>query len=243
MKRLLLSILAALAITVPAVAADVVSPIKAPAVAPLPYAFTGSGPYFGIYAEGGGGPVTASVPGVATASLTTTTAALGFTVGYAYKFGNGLLGTIEADVCAKNFNGANAGFSLAGPLCLEQSAMIYAPTDQVMNALSFLSIPNIFANLTAIVVPPGSTVKNSYLGVGAGAYWNDMTVAFNGVGANKVWSVNPELVVAKMDLLTNNTMLKSFLKLDLESQTALFGAKQATEQKGIGVRAGLAFNF
>jgi hypothetical protein len=242
---MLLAITAGLAISTVAFAGDVAAPAAPifPIKAAQPYQFNGSGPFFGIYTEAGGGPVNANVPGVATASLTTTSAAIGATVGYAHKFANGLVGTVEADVCAKNFNGANAGFSLAGPLCMEQRAMIFAPTDQVANAISFLNIPNPFANLANIVVPNGATVKSSYLGFGGGAYWNDMTIAYQGVGANKVWSVNPELVVMKMDLLTTNTMLRTFAKVDLESQTTVFGAHQSAAKTGVGGRAGLGWAF
>jgi hypothetical protein len=241
MKKLLL--LAVLALPIPAIAADL--PVKAP-VAPSLYSFNGSGLFVGAYTEYGGSPVTAQVPGVAQASLTSTSAAIGATVGYAYRFSNGLLGTVEADICAKNFNGANAGFSLTGPICLEQRAMVFAPTAQILNLFSFLSIPNVFSNLTNIAIPPNAVVTNSYLGFGAGAYWNDMTVAFHGVGSNKVWSVNPELVLMKMDLVTIGTtraMLRSFGKVDLESQTVLFGANQSSAKTGVGGRLGLAFDF
>jgi hypothetical protein len=247
MFKLRYSVLAAAAalslLALPARAADIA--VKAPA---SPFGFSGSGPFFGIYAEGGGGPVTASVPGVASASLTTTTGAIGLTVGYAHRFANGLLGTVEADACAKNFNGANAGFSAAGPVCLEQRVMLFAPTDAIMNLFSFVNIPNPFNNLTAIVTPPGSTVKNSMLGIGGGAYWNDMTIAYQGVGANKVWSVNPELVIMKQDLITNTSgsfslLARSFLKVDIQSQTMLFGAGQATARNGVGVRLGLGADF
>jgi hypothetical protein len=242
-NRFLILLFAAAVLSAPARAADVA--VKAP---PQPFGFTGSGPFFGIYAEGGGGPVTASVPGIPSASLTTTTGAIGLTVGYAHRFSNGLLGTIESDACAKNFNGSNQGFALAGPVCLEQRAMIFAPTDAIMNLFSFVNIPNPFNNLTAIVTPPGSTVKNSMLGIGGGAYWNDMTIAYQGAGANKVWSVNPELVIMKQDLMTNSTgsfslLARSFLKVDLESQTLLFGARQVTSRNGVGVRLGLGAGF
>ncbi len=240
MKRLLiaLSLLPSIAF-----AADLST--KAPVLA-SPYSFNGSGLFVGAYTEYGGSPVTAQVPGVAQASLTSTSAAIGVTVGYAHRFNNSLIGTIEADICAKNFNGANAGFSLTGPICLEQRAMIFAPTAQILNLFSFLSIPNVFSNLTNIVIPQGAVVTNSYLGFGAGAYWNDMTVAFNGAGSGKVWAVNPELVLMKMDLVTIGTtraMLRSFGKVDLESQTVLFGANQASAKTGVGGRLGLAFDF
>ncbi len=247
MKKFLLAAVAALLSTA-AVAADLPGVItKAPPL-PSPYAFATGGPFFGLYTEGGGGPVTASVPGVAPASLTTTTAAIGVTVGWSHKFSNGLLGTIEADACAKNFNGANAGFSAAGPVCLAQRVMVFAPTDQVLNLLTFANVPNIFGSLANIVAPPGSTVKNSWLGVGFEAYWNDMTIAYQGVGANKVWAVNPALVLMKQDLISNSSgsvafLGRTFLKVDFESQTVLFGAHQATEQKGVGARIGVGADF
>lgn len=249
MRTMTLALITGLAVTSAAFAADI--PVKAtPAAAPAasPFGFSGSGPFFGIYSEGGGGPVTASVPGVASASLTTTTAAVGLTVGYAHKFSNGLLGTIEADACAKNFNGANAGFSLSGPVCLAQRAMIFAPTDAIMNLFSFVNIPNPFSNLAAIVSPPGSVVRNSMLGIGGEAYWNDMTVAYQGAGANKVWAVNPALVIMKQDLVTNSSgsfslLLRSFIKADFESQTVLFGAHQAAARSGVGARLGIGAAF
>lgn len=244
MKKLLATTMLAALIAAPALAADLST--KAPIAPTSPYSFNGSGFFVGAYTEYGGSPVTAQVPGVAQASLTSTSAAIGATVGWAHKFNNGLIGTLEADVCAKNFNGSNAGFSLAGPICLEQRGMIFAPTSQILNLFSFLSIPNVFSNLTNIVIPQGAVVTNSYLGVGAGAYWNDMTVAFNGAGAGKVWSVNPELVIMKMDLVTIGTtraMLRSFGKIDLEGQTVLFGANQASSKTGVGGRVGLGFDF
>lgn len=246
MKKFLIAAVAALFSTA-TIAADLPPQItKAPISSP--YGFATGGPFFGLYTEGGGGPVTASVPGVAPASLTTTSAAIGVTIGWSHKFANGVLGTIEADACAKNFNGANAGFSVAGPVCLAQRVMVFAPTDQILNLLTFANVPNIFSNLAAIVAPPGSTVKNSWLGIGAEAYWNDMTVAYLGAGSNKVWAVNPALVLMKQDLISNSSgsvafIGRTFMKVDFESQTVLFGAQQAKAQNGVGVRVGLGAEY
>ena|ERR1700756_3870148 len=244
MKRLVLAAAAALLSTA-AIAADL--PVKAPSI-PSPYAFAAGGPFFGLFTEAGGGPVTASIPGVATASLTTNSAAIGVTVGWSHKFSNGLLGTIEADACAKNFNGANAGFSAAGPVCLAQRVMVFAPTDQVLSLLTFANVPNIFSNIAAIVAPPGSTVKNSWLGIGGEVYWNDMTIAYQGAGSNKVWSVNPALVLMKQDLISNTSgsvafLGRTFVKVDFESQTVLFGANQARAQSGVGARIGIGAEY
>lgn len=237
-----------LALAVPAIAADNL-PTKAPAPA---YQSLPLGTFYaGAYTEGGGGPVTANIPGVNPASLTTTTAALGLAVGYAFKSSaaSQVSYRVESDVCFKNFNGMNQGFSVAGPLCLEQSFMVFAPAATILAAINFLNLPNPFGNLAAIVLPPGSTVTSTQLGFGGGAYWNDMTVAFLGAGSNKVWSVNPEIKFAIEDAVTTaanaKIMLQSFAKIDFESQTLLFGspAKQLAAQHGVGGRAGIAFNF
>ena len=240
MKKYLFAVMAAL-IALPAIAADNF-PTKATAA---PAWLPTSGFYAGLYTEGGGGPVTATVPGVNPASLTTTTAAIGAAVGYAFKSTptSPFTYQVEADVCAKNFNGQNAGFAVASPLCLEQSFMVFAPASYIMTAINFLNLPNPFGQLAAIVVPPGQTVTSTQLGIGGGAYWNDMTVAFLGVGSNKVWSVNPELKIAIQDTLSNKVVLQSFLKIDFESETILFGTHATSAQKGVGARAGLAVNF
>jgi hypothetical protein len=249
MKKAILALAAASLLSGQAWGADLA--VKAPPF--QTYAYNGSGFFAGIYSEGGGGPVTATVPGVNSASLTTTTAAIGATVGYAFKgaANSPFTYTVEGDVCAKNFNGANAGFSLTGPLCAEARVMVFAPSTLVQQALSFLTLPNLFGNLASIVVPQGPagspvvTVTNSQWGIGGGAYFNDMTVAFNGVGAGKVWSVNPEAVFMIQDTLSNKAILRSFLKIDFESQTLLFGAgpNATVATKGIGARAGLSYLF
>jgi hypothetical protein len=234
-------LLAALLLASPAMAADL--PVKAPVAAATPYSFSNGGFFVGLYTEGGGSSVSATVPGVATASLTTTTAAFGVTVGYAKRFNANFTGTIEADACATNFNGNNAGFALSGPLCFEQRAMIFVPLTLITNALSFLNVQNPFGNLAQITVPAGFTVTNTQFGFGAGAYEKDVTLAYLGVGSNKVWAVDPEIVAMLQDTLSNGTVLRTFVKTDFPDKGTIFGAKGSTATMSPGVRAGLSFLF
>ena len=111
----------------PARAADM--PVKAPANNWLNgYPYGGSGVYFGIYTEGGGGAVNATVPGVGSASLTTNSADVGGSVGYAWanKSGNVFV-AIEAMFGWTNFNGSQQGFGLSGPASFEQRFLIGTP--------------------------------------------------------------------------------------------------------------------
>ena len=73
MRKLLMVTAALVALSVPALAADL--PLKAPPVNPIytGYPYGSSGLFYGAYVEGGGGPVNASavnaVTGVSTAGL------------------------------------------------------------------------------------------------------------------------------------------------------------------------------
>jgi len=214
---------------------------KAPAAAP--YAFNNSNFFGGIYTEGGGGSVSANVPGVASASLTTTTAAIGLTAGYVYHPRSGpFLYTLESDVAATNYNGNNAGFALSGPLSFEQRAMVFAPSKTFTDALSFLSLPNLFGNL-APINPGNATVTSSLWGFGAGAYWKDMTLAYQGAGSNKVWSVAPEIVAMIQDTLSNGAVVRTFLKTSFPDKGAIFGARGSSAVRGPEIRAGLGVEF
>src|SRR6266436_4702016 len=109
MKNSLRAVAAAAAImfTMPALAADL--PAKAPAATfSGVYPFGASGLFAGIFTQGTGGSVSATVPGVGPASLTTTTAELGLTVGWAWGYkGAPVAYSLEGDFAVTNFNGNN----------------------------------------------------------------------------------------------------------------------------------------
>lgn len=243
MKRtMMLAAMASLTMLTGAMAADLA--VKAPAPIPASaFQFNGSGFFAGLYTEGGGGSVSAQVPGVSSASLTTTTAAIGLTAGWQFKTNTPFSYTIEADVGATNFNGNNAGFALSGPLSFEQRAMIWAPASTLANALSFLNLStNVFGNIP-VLNPGGFTVSSQMWGLGAGAYWKDVTLAYQGAGANKVWSVAPSIVVAMQDQLTNGTAIRASFETSFPDKGAIFGAKGSSAVLGPDMRARLSFLF
>ncbi len=240
MKRFLLAALAAISLT-PALAADL--PVKAPPLLPAnAFQFNGSGFFGGLFTEGGGGSVSANVPGVASASLTTTTAAIGLTAGWAFRTSSAFSYTLEGDVSATNFNGNSQGFALGGPLAFEQRAMIWAPASMITQALSFLNVSNLFGNLPTLN-PNGATITNQMWGIGAGAYEKDVTLAYLGVGSNKVWSVEPVLTVMLQDQLSNGSAIRAFVKTGFSTDAVIVGAKNANAIKGPDVRAGVGFVF
>src|SRR5260370_22780849 len=91
-----------------AIAADL--PVKAPASFLSGYPYERSGFFVGIGTEGGGGSVTANVPGLPNAALSTTSAGIYGTVGYAWGSKNSNVAvTCEADFGWTNFNGNTPG--------------------------------------------------------------------------------------------------------------------------------------
>lgn len=246
MKRLIFAAAAALLCTA-AVAADL--PVKAPPASKWSLGAypTLNGLIVGLYTEGGGSSVTASVPGIPPASLTTTTAAVGITLGYMWTPRNSPVSfSIENDVCAQNFNGNNAGFSVQGPICLEQRAMAFAPWEKLLTAIP--GIPNPFSAISPFVFQPGVTpVGNAIAGIGFGFYERDISTAFAGVQSGKVWRVDPELVFMHVQPLSNGTALRGGIKLDFPGQGKIFGATPAgfttatLGQTGVRAFIGAAF--
>lgn len=228
MRTMMLALIAACAITPAARAADIVT--KAPPAASnfsLGAYPTLNGLIVGLYTEGGGSSVTATAPGVPSASLTTTTAAVGLTLGYMWTPRNSPVSlSIEGDVCAQNFNGNNAGFSVSGPVCLEGRAMAFAPWQKLLAALP--NFPNPFSAISAFTFTPGVTpVGNAIAGIGGGFYARDISTAFDGVQAGKVWRIDPELVFMNVQPLSNGTALRGGIKLDFPGQGKIFGATPA----------------
>src|ERR1700678_2028982 len=128
MKNFFRALAISAALISPAIAADQAPAptyTKAPAVPYLGYPYGSNGPIVGIFSEVGAGPVNASVPGVNSASLTTTTAGIGAMAGYAWGSKSSQFAySLEAKVSANNFNGENQGFSVSGPLSVEETPYI-----------------------------------------------------------------------------------------------------------------------
>lgn len=248
MRTMFFALSAGVLLSTAAIAGDLSAPMpaKAPAVVDFGTYPTNNGWIVSLFTEGGGGPVSASVPGVPPASLTTTTAAIGATVGYMYTPKNSPVGfSLEGDVCAQNFNGNNAGFAVQGPLCFAERVMVYAPWQKVLAALP--SLPNPFSGISAFSFPSGITaVGNAQAGLGLEVREADISTAFAGVQSGKVWRENVALVAMNVQPLSNGTALRGWIKFDFAGGSKVFGAVpagQTVATLGTGARAGLGVAF
>lgn len=209
----------------PAFAADI--PLKAPAPASpffnAAYPYMSSGLFFGAYTAGTGGSVNATVPGVGSASLTTTTAALGATVGYAWgQKGSPVAYTIEADFGVTNFNGNTQGLSLQGPLEFEQRITVFTPFTTLANLLP--NVPNIFGTVPPFpALQPGVTASNLQIGFAAGVKEKDISNSFAGVAADKVFRIEPVLRLVAMEQLSNGTAVRAYVETAFPDKGKVFG--------------------
>ena len=247
MKRIIFAMAAAsMLLTTAAVAADL--PVKAP-VAPTGwlngYPYGSSGMYVGLFTEAGGGPVLASVPGVNPASLTTTTAGIGLAAGYAWGSKTSQLAySIEGKVSANNFNGANAGFSVSGPVSFEGTGFVWMPVSLIQSTFSLLSLPNPFSSIAPFPLnPTGVTASNIQAGFGAGFRADDVTIAYLGAGSNKVWDFAPKIEFDLMEQLSNGSAVREYVETVFESKGAIFGSNQAKANVGTKYMAGVGVYF
>jgi hypothetical protein len=234
-----------------ALAADLPAAIKAPA---SPYTFTGypfgsSGPYVGLLTEAGAGPVVASVPlaGVNPASLTTTTAGIGMNFGYAWGSKNSMFAyALEGKVTANNFNGANAGFSVSGPISAEGTGLVWTPVSTIQNAFGLLNLPNPFTNVAPFpLLPANVTAGNVQAGFGVGFRADDVTVAYLGAGSNKVWNFSPKVEFDLMEQLSNGSAVREYVETVFQNKGVLFGGGgvPVTATPGTKYLAGVAVEF
>ena len=240
MKKLLLAITL---LCSPVMAADLATKAPLPPI-PTAYPYQTSGLFFGLYTEGGGGTVAATAPGVNPASLTTTDAGLGFTVGYAWgQRGNNFAYTVEGDFGFTNFNGNNAGFALQGPLSFEQRFVVWTPFSNLQQLLP--SFPNIFGTVPPFpALQPNVTASNIQTGLGFGVREKDVSLAFAGLQANKEWLVEPVVKLMAMEQLSNGTALRAWAGVAIPTQGHFIGpVPGSTATLGPEVLAGVGAYF
>jgi hypothetical protein len=245
MKKILL----ALALLLPSLAFAADLSVKAPPASSWlsGYPYGTSGLYAGLFTEAGAGPVNATVPGVNSASLTTTTAGIGLNVGYAWGSKNSPFAyAIEGKVSATNFNGANQGFSVSGPISFEGTGLIWTPVSTIQNAFSLLSLPNPFNNIAPFpLLPANVTASNVQAGFGAGFRADDVTVAYLGVGSNKVWDFSPKIEFDLMEQLSNGSAVREYVETVFQNKGIVFGNNVQNVNATVGVKylAGVGVEF
>ncbi|HLH94985.1 MAG TPA: hypothetical protein VKW08_07695 [Xanthobacteraceae bacterium] len=204
MRKLLLAAAISLA-AIPACAANLAGPFKAPLIS-TSYPAT-SGFYFGLGTMGGGGNANISAPGVNSNSLVTNQIGVGGIVGFAWNVPNSAMFTaVEGWFGWNNVNGSTPGFSISGPASFTQRVMVGAPLSEIMA---------LFPNL-GITVPPfptlpgGQTATNVKPYLAASISEDDITIDVLGVGSNRDWRVSPGLSVGALGQLSSGSVVDVF---------------------------------
>lgn len=248
MRKSLLLAAFMISTVVPAAASDVL-PAKAPAAATINFTYpTLNGMIVEVFTEGGGSSVNASVPSIPSASLTTTMAGVGLTTGYMWTPRNSAVSfSLENHFEAQNFNGSNAGLSVAGPLREEVALIMWAPWSKVTAALP--SIWNPFASISAFTLPSGFVASGNAI-MGLGGYYTvaDISSAFQGLQAGHEWRGNPGLEAIVAQPLSGGGAIRAFAKWDFLANTQIFGSlpkNQVTTATldSNGYRAGIGYAF
>lgn len=248
MKKSVLLAAFLMSAVIPAYASDVL-PAKAPAAATINFTYpTIQGVIVEVFTEGGGSSVNASVPGIPSASLTTTMAGIGGTLGYMWTPHGSPVGfSIENHFEAQNFNGSNAGLSVSGPLREEVALIAWAPWSKVTAALP--QIWNPFASISAFTLPSGFAASGNAI-MGLGGYYTvaDISSAFQGLQAGHEWRGNPGLEAIVAQPLSGGGAIRAFAKWDFLANTQIFGAlpkNQVTTATlaSNGYRAGIGYAF
>lgn len=208
------------------------------------YPYQSSGLFFGVFTEGAGGSVSANVPGVGASSLTTTTGAIGGTVGYAWGHkGSAIAYSVEADFAFTNFNGNNTGLALQGPLMFEQRFVVFAPWANLITILP--SVPSLFGGTVPPFpgLAPGVTASNLQMGVAVGVREKDISASFAGLNANKVWRVEPVIKLIAMEQLSNGTAVRAWVGVAMPDKGKVFGPAGASVTLAPEILAGVGAYF
>lgn len=200
-----------------------------------------------VYTSAGGSSVVASVPGIPPASLTSTTAAVGGTLGYMWTpKASPVSFSFEFHGEVQNFNGNSAGLSVQGPARLEGAVIAWAPWQKVFAALPTLWNP--FSAISTFTLPANLTPQGNAL-AGIGFYYTaaDISTAFQGVQNGKVWRGNPGLEAITAQPIAGGGAFRIFAKWDFLANSKVFGAvPQGPTMATLGsngVRAGVGYAF
>jgi hypothetical protein len=243
MKKLLLGLLACAALCGSAVAADLTLPAKAPPKINIAYPST-SGIYFGIGTLGGGGTVSATVPGVNSNSLVSNQIGVAGIVGYVWNVpGSAYFAAAEGWFGWQNFNGAQQGFSLTGPATFTQRVMVGAPLNDIAALFPTLNLQ----------VPPFPTLPGGQVASNIKPYLfgslteEDVTLDIAGMGSNKDWRLSPGMGVGMLGQLTSGSVVDVFAMTKFPQKGVCIGAGlpagQACGSVGTTYLAGLALKW
>jgi len=220
MKRIA-SLLFGIALCGPAFAADMV--VKAPKASLLSTAYPAtSGIYFGVGTLGGGGTVSADVPGVNQNSLVSNQIGVAGIIGYVWNV---------------------PGFSLTGPATFTQRVMVGAP----LNDIAAL-FPTFNLQVPPFPTLPGGQVASNIKPYLFGSLTeDDVTIDIAGMGSNKDWRLAPGMGIGMLGQLTSGSVVDVFAMTKFPQKGICFGNGLPNGQAcgGVGTTylAGLAIKW
>jgi opacity protein-like surface antigen len=235
MKKFLLTTAVSIALMVSAFAADL--PIKAPQQVFGPYPVNGCGLYYGINSMGSanaiaGGPVGGQI----------VQGDIGLTLGYTCALSpNGSFWFVEGNFDWANLNGSQNGFSMTGPLHLQQRAAFGSPLNSLLS--------QIFPVTNSLAVPPLPVLPNG-ITAGPGAAYafvaldeQDISASF-GLKSNRDWMISPGFGIGMLYRLSNNVVADVSVMYKMQTNAVCLGGAGSTcPALGQGVQAGLAFKW
>lgn len=236
------SLIAFLLLGTTAFAADM--PVKAkPSLLSTAYPST-SGFYFGVGTLGGGGTVSANVPGVNANSLVSNQIGVAGIVGYVWNVPNSAyFAAAEGWFGWQNFNGAAQGFSLTGPATFTQRVMVGAPLNDIAALFPTLNLQ----------VPPFPTLPGGQVASNIKPYIfgslteDDVTIDIAGAGSNKDWRFSPGVGIGMLGQLTSGSVVDVFAMTKFPQKGMCVGtglpAGQACGGVGTTYLAGLAIKW
>lgn len=236
------SLIALLLLGTTAFAADM--PVKAkPSLISAAYPST-SGIYFGVGTLGGGGTVTASVPGVNDNSLVSNQIGVAGIVGYVWNVPNSAyFAAAEGWFGWQNFNGAAQGFSLTGPATFTQRVMVGAPLNDIAALFPTLNL----AVPPFPALPGGQVASNIKPYLFASLTEDDVTIDIAGAGSNKDWRLSPGMGIGMLGQLTSGSMVDVFAMTKFPQKGLCIGngLPQGQACGGVGTTylAGLALKW
>jgi len=232
MKKLLLAgaILAGLLSS--ALAADL--PVKAPRGFLDSYPSGGCGAYYGIVTEGSASPVANSPVGA-----TALGGSIGGTFGYTCDRGS-TFWFAEVIVAFQNLNGGTNGFSLSGPVHIEQRIAFGGPINQFLSILPNLNFPAV-PSIPAL--PNGVTAGPQRGYVYASLNQDDISVSYLGLSTGKAWLVSPGVGIGLLSRLSNGVVVDTWGGLKLQSNSICFSGGVQCPKFSNGAQVGVSLKY
>lgn len=232
MKKLIIAAGLAASMLSSALAADL--PVKARPDLFGPYPEGRCGLYYGVTTIGSAAPI-ANGPVGATALGGSIGGTIGYTCdrGATFWFAEGIAGF-------QNLNGGTQGFSMSGPVHLQQRLAFGGPINQLLSLLPNLSFPAV-PSIPAL--PNGVTAGPAKGYIYAALNEDDISVSYLGINSGKAWLVSPELGVGMLTRLSNAVVVDTWAGVKMQSNAICLAGGIQCPKISNGVVVGLSLKY